>query len=1197
MRKTNHILFVLMVLIAFCQGKAQVPRLILQTGNTGRIDQMDISGDGKYLITSFGSEIVHLWNVPKSKIRDSFRHDGRITDIAFSPVDPYIFVSTTTGSIYGWKYLGDEDHFILSGHTGAVNDLAISSDGSTMISCGNDSILRIWDLESRSLKFQNNDGDNPFQTVNTSPDDPLVFAADRRGNLLILNYRSGSTEFYGSVIDNGIRDISALPGGESIILADDKGEIHYVSINPVKVKQSISAFQSLAFSVSVKDSLLVTTGRDKDHNIRLYQITKTDSMIEYHQKYIFENPNDPDFIYGIHDHARSDDDILIIPTLDGNLALYNTRYEKNVKLIRGLASSVNSISEYGNSVVFSTNETIGMFDLSESDEVVLVPSRTLIRHLIRIDNDKILSFDMDNFASIMEPGTFFINWKKSLPEQAQLSGIVHLDNENYLIYRYNEKTVYAENLTSGKTKKLKIRNCTGIQVSDDQEKLFLQSGHEAILVYDPARLKQIKSFEDRNLRTFSVGRQDELLAYHIDRKGQKSIEVINLNFGRKILSIPVNDTTIIDQMVFGPNNRWLFTYARSVGKNNRKEDYAISCWDLEAKLLKKRLEGHSGFINDMVITRDGQMMISGGMDGTIRFWSLDSLKEELIIIPFRHGEWVALSPDGRFDSSPRAMSKIHYIFKNEMLHLDQMKKNFYEPKLVQKILGYMNEPFVTDINDQQYALYPEIRLIPPQINDGFLGIGLKDQGGGVGPVSIRINDKEVVEDIRSFSSYDTTKNQFQYEIFRHPYLKRGTLNKITVEGYNEKGYRISHKRNVYFIDDRKKSDVSLPHLYAIIVGISDYKGNLIDLNYAAKDASDFASAIEMGAQNYLGKDHVHIYSLTTDGNDDQYYPSKENIEKAFTHISTIAQPNDIMLVYLSGHGLDLKEDDEFYYLTAEAENPSTEDVEALKKVAISTSELVYMIKLVPALKQLMIVDACHSGNLAASSFGQDGQLNSKSIKALEFMKDRTGTYILASSEGTEVSYESNALNQGLLTYSLLFGLKGAGLHEGEQIDVTNLLDFVNRNVPELARDIGRYQKPVIKIPVNNTSFQIGVLSHAEREQIQIEPPKPIVIRSHFQKEDAFYDEDHFSSRLDNMIRQLRDQSEQSFIFLDEAQFSNAYSIYGRYNEVGRAFQITYRIFNNNQVIHQDTFTDKSLANAIEHISETLVRIVSEKESQ
>ena len=123
------------------------------------------------------------------------------------------------------------------------------------------------------------------------------------------------------------------------------------------------------------------------------------------------------------------------------------------------------------------------------------------------------------------------------------------------------------------------------------------------------------------------------------------------------------------------------------------------------------------------------------------------------------------------------------------------------------------------------------------------------------------------------------------------------------------------------------------------------------------------------------------------------------------------------------------------------------------------------------------------------------------VRALERVKDRTGMHVLAGCAADAVSYEASRYGQGVLTYSLLLGMRGAKLREGEYVDVVELFGFAADKVPELARDIGGVQRPLIASP-RGSSFDIGRLTAADREKVPLQMIKPVVLRVASRKRSA-----------------------------------------------------------------------------------------------
>ena len=59
-------------------------------------------------------------------------------------------------------------------------------------------------------------------------------------------------------------------------------------------------------------------------------------------------------------------------------------------------------------------------------------------------------------------------------------------------------------------------------------------------------------------------------------------------------------------------------------------DKSIIVWELERAsdsygYPKKALRGHSHFVQDVVISSDGQFCLSGSWDGTLRLWDLNTV--------------------------------------------------------------------------------------------------------------------------------------------------------------------------------------------------------------------------------------------------------------------------------------------------------------------------------------------------------------------------------------------------------------------------------------------------------------------------------------------------------------------------------------------------------------------------------------------
>ena len=89
------------------------------------------------------------------------------------------------------------------------------------------------------------------------------------------------------------------------------------------------------------------------------------------------------------------------------------------------------------------------------------------------------------------------------------------------------------------------------------------------------------------------------------------------------------------------------------------EDTTIKLWDLRTRECLATLEGHEAGVKSVAISADGQLLVSGSADNTIQLWQLPGGESELICTDSfytltGHTDWVkclAISPDGQMLAS------------------------------------------------------------------------------------------------------------------------------------------------------------------------------------------------------------------------------------------------------------------------------------------------------------------------------------------------------------------------------------------------------------------------------------------------------------------------------------------------------------------------------------------------------------------
>lgn len=341
------------------------------------------------------------------------------------------------------------------------------------------------------------------------------------------------------------------------------------------------------------------------------------------------------------------------------------------------------------------------------------------------------------------------------------------------------------------------------------------------------------------------------------------------------------------------------------------------------------------------------------------------------------------------------------------------------------------------------------------------------------------------------------------------------------------------------------------------------------------DGRKLVSGSSDGAKMWDINTGVEILTLNDYTNQVVFSPDGKQIAIA-TPLKNAA-PDDVFIVYLAGHGVSLNlnqnssraDGDTYLYLTQEATttDKSILSVEKTREaMAISSDELKDLMKQNKALKQVLILDTCAAGAVSKSLVGKR-DLPGDQIRAIERLKDNTGFYVLMGAAADAVSYEASQYGQGILTYSLLQAMKGARLRENQFADVGMLFAYAQDTVPQMAKNIGGIQRPLIITPDTSNSFDIGKFTVEEQKQIVLPNPKPLLLSPKLLDKNRLNDGLRLTQLLKEQLREisfsgiLRGVSA-PLVFVDAEEMTDAIIPSGLYSIEGDTINLNLVLYRN-----------------------------------
>jgi hypothetical protein len=260
---------------------------------------------------------------------------------------------------------------------------------------------------------------------------------------------------------------------------------------------------------------------------------------------------------------------------------------------------------------------------------------------------------------------------------------------------------------------------------------------------------------------------------------------------------------------------------------------------------------------------------------------------------------------------------------------------------------------------------------------------------------------------------------------------------------------------------RKPAPVDLvkPVLYVLAIGVSHYAQDDLDLRFAAKDATDFATILRL-QQGGLYREVVT--RLLTDKK-----ATREGIMDGLAWLEKETTDRDVAMVFLAGHG-DNDAGNNFFFL------PHDAAPDRLKSTAVALGDLQTTFSSITG-KVLCFVDACHSGGLMKQPKLFASRRGGVDVNALanELASAENGVVVFTACTSKQFSLEREDWQNGAFTKALVEGLSGrADLKGRGRITVDELSAYVSDRVKELT---DKQQKPTKTMPKTIEDYPIVIV--------------------------------------------------------------------------------------------------------------------------
>ena len=444
------------------------------------------------------------------------------------------------------------------------------------------------------------------------------------------------------------------------------------------------------------------------------------------------------------------------------------------------------------------------------------------------------------------------------------------------------------------------------------------------------------------------------------------------------------------------------------------------------------------------LSRDGRWVVGGFGDGTLRWYRRKDGAEVLAFYPHGDGKaWAAWTPDGRFAAGGGGERLVGWHLNRkpgeaaEFLPLARFSERYFDPLGV--VSAVSSKPQLRPVPDLRAGLQlpPLVQFTSPKtglrVNDEtvHLDVSLTDRGGGIDEVRLLHNGKVV----QTAGPQTGAAPRLQFDL---P-LEGGTNLVQAVAIARDRTESAAAEVTV-----QAPARPDKPQLRVLSVGVNKYRNSAMNLSFSVPDARGVADTFkDLGRKLFAGIAVSELYDSEA---------TRAGVLARLKEFSASSQPQDVVVVYLAGHGETLGDD--WYFIPHELTQP--EQPEHLRSEGLSSRELAAAIKAIPARKVVVLIDACKSGAALANFRGLEER------RLLAQLSRATGTHLIAATSKEQLASEVLKLGHGVFTYTLLEGLAGKAAAGGPDVTAHKLIAYVEQALPVLSLRYGTEEQfPVV----------------------------------------------------------------------------------------------------------------------------------------
>jgi WD40 repeat protein len=583
------------------------------------------SPNAQYIATSHDNGDICVWQVEDGQLIATF--SGIVSwawSIAFTPDGDSLVISNPDRVVKCLHIPSQTVSREFHGHSAGVCKVAISADGRLMASCGENSTIEVWDMQTgECLKKL----EGSYETIGALAFDPTSIGDDRPYRLAsggrtvrVWNLESGqiSYEFDGHA--QGILAVAFSPNGQTVASSSVDQTIRLWDVSwdaacdaPIVPAATASvarlfgdghdltATWALAFSSDGKT--LASGGADQMIKLWNVETQRCDRLLQGHTAVV-------------QSIAFSADGLtLVSAALNQSMRLWDVPTGQCIKTWQGYSKVVFGVAFHPNGQILASchgDQTLRLWDVQTGDCLNCLRGHTArISSLAFSPNGQILAsggYDQTIRLWDVQTGKFL----QAFTTQSWVNSVAFSADGLVLASAGVDRLVQLWDVKTGKCMQViepSVDWIPTVAFSLSEQYLANASDDGSIKYWDVDNAKCLLTLKGHTRQSRSIA-FDPIAPRLASGSDDYTVKLWDLQSGACLQTLEGHTNAVVSLSFHPQGNRLA----------SGSFDHSLKIWDLQQGVNISTLQGHTAPVRSVAFHPGGEILVSGSEDGTIRFW-------------------------------------------------------------------------------------------------------------------------------------------------------------------------------------------------------------------------------------------------------------------------------------------------------------------------------------------------------------------------------------------------------------------------------------------------------------------------------------------------------------------------------------------------------------------------------------------------